>query len=110
MHAVFLFRKTLLPYSVCRKELHLLEHKWRMLEYLEVFQTQPTCNANSRLTDYFSGSKSAVKTLQAFSSASDPLAYADKSISGEIITEVFLDFCARTRQKESGEYLKTLSG
>ncbi|KAG1849139.1 hypothetical protein DFJ58DRAFT_662610 [Suillus subalutaceus] len=80
-----------------------------MLEYLKVFQIQPTCNANSRLTNYFSGSKSAVKTLQAFSSASDPLTYADKSISGEIITEVFLDFCTRTRQKESGGYLKTLS-
>jgi hypothetical protein len=82
-----------------------------MLEYLEVFQMQPTCNTNSRLTDYFSGSsKSAVKTLQAFSSASDPLAYADKSISGEMITEVFVDFCMRTRQEESGGYLKTLSG
>ncbi|KAG2039032.1 hypothetical protein BDR03DRAFT_981073 [Suillus americanus] len=53
--------------------------------------------------------KSAVKTLQAFSSASNPLAYADKLISGEMITEVFLDFCICTRQKESGGYLKTLS-
>ncbi|KAG1859810.1 hypothetical protein F4604DRAFT_1930535 [Suillus subluteus] len=84
------------------RQLHLLEHKRRMLEYLEVFQIQPTCNANSRLTDYFSGSKSAVTTLQAFSSASDPLAYADKSISGEVITEVFLDFC--TQHKAKGEW------
>ncbi|KAG2050296.1 hypothetical protein BDR06DRAFT_974662 [Suillus hirtellus] len=101
--------KTLLPYLVCYKELHLFEHKQQMLEYLEVFQIQPTYNANSRLTNYFSGSKSAVKTLQAFSSTSNPLAYADKSILGEIITEVFLDFCTCTRQKESREYLKTSS-
>ncbi|KAG2106102.1 hypothetical protein BD769DRAFT_1366782, partial [Suillus cothurnatus] len=59
------------------RQLHLLEHKRRMLEYLEV--------------------------------AGDPLGYADKSISGEMITEVFLNVSARTRKGESEGYLKTLS-
>ncbi|KAG2045396.1 hypothetical protein BDR06DRAFT_852815, partial [Suillus hirtellus] len=47
--------------------------------------------------------------LQAFSNPGDSLGYADKCISSEIITEVFSDFCAGTRQKESEMYLKTLS-
>ncbi|KAG0694810.1 hypothetical protein DFH29DRAFT_1006019 [Suillus ampliporus] len=93
------------------RQLHLLEHKRRMLEYLEAFHAQPTCRVNNQLTNYFSGGKSTAgaQMLQAFSVASDPLGYADKSISGEMITEVFLDFCVRTRQRESGAYLKTLS-
>ncbi|KAG0694993.1 hypothetical protein DFH29DRAFT_880333 [Suillus ampliporus] len=76
------------------KELHLLEHKRRMLEYLEAFHAQPTCRVNNQLTNYFSGGKSTAgaQMLQAFSVASNPLGYADKSISGEMITEVFLDF------------------
>lgn len=84
-----------------------------MLEYLEEFCTQPKANY---FINYFTVSKNhsiQTQVLQAFSNPGDSLgyaAYADKWISSEIITEVFLDFCARTRQKESEMYLKTLSG
>jgi hypothetical protein len=81
-----------------------------MLEYLEVFRTQPTGKANNQLMNYFSGGKKTGQTLEMFSSAGDPLGYADKSISGEMITEVFLNVSARTRKGESEGYLKTLSG
>jgi hypothetical protein len=79
-----------------------------MLEYLEAFRVQPKANT---LTSYFTGRSTSSQTLlQAFSSPNDSLGYADKSISDEMITEVFIDFTTRTRQRESAAYLKTLSG
>ena len=47
-------------------------------------------------------------TFKPFSAPDDMQAYADKSISHEIITEVFLDFSGRTRQAESDLYLRSL--
>jgi hypothetical protein len=48
--------------------------------------------------------------LQVFSEPDNQLGYDVKSISNEIITEVFLNFTTRTRQNESMLYLKSLSG
>ncbi|KIJ12147.1 hypothetical protein PAXINDRAFT_15062 [Paxillus involutus ATCC 200175] len=43
-----------------------------------------------------------------FSPPDDVHGYADKSISHEMVTEIFLDFANRTRHVESETYLKTL--
>lgn len=81
-----------------------------MLEYLEEVSRQPKAN---NIVNYFTGGKgcsSQIHVLQEFSDPGNSLGYADKWISDEVITEVFVDFTARTRQKESELYLKTLSG
>jgi hypothetical protein len=46
--------------------------------------------------------------LKMFSPPDDVHGYADKSISHEMVTEIFLDFANRTRHVESETYLKTL--
>ena len=48
--------------------------------------------------------------LQQFSAPDSTMGYNDKSISDEIITKVYLDFSQQTRQEESSEYLKTVTG
>ena len=48
-------------------------------------------------------------TLKSFSTPNDVQGYTDKSISHEIVTEVFLDFSSRTRKAESESYLRSLS-
>ena len=78
-------------------ELHLLEYRQRMLEYLRSFegaQNNPF--------------KAVV--LQQFSAPNSTTGYNDKTISDDIITELYLEFSQRTRQEESSEYLRTLTG
>ena len=48
--------------------------------------------------------------LQQFSAPDSTTGYNDRSISDEIITEVYLEFGQKTRQEESSEYLKTVTG
>lgn len=99
-------------------ELHLFEYKRRMLEYLEAVSTYESSNSSDSRTlglgHYFNhgaaGGMTAGSGLQAFSEPDDQLGYDNKSISHEIITEVFVDFSTRTRQNESALYLKSLSG
>jgi hypothetical protein len=98
-------------------ELHLFEYKRRMLEYLEAFSTYESSNSLNSLTlgHYFNGAAGGMTAgrqsgLQVFSEPDNQLGYDVKSISNEIITEVFLDFTTRTRQNESALYLKSLSG
>jgi hypothetical protein len=81
-----------------------------MLEYLEEVSRQPKAN---NIVNYFTGGKgcsSQIHILQEFSDPGNSLGYAEKWILDEVITEVFVDFTACTRQKESELYLKTLSG
>ncbi|THH00509.1 hypothetical protein EW026_g2025 [Hermanssonia centrifuga] len=49
-------------------------------------------------------------TLKQFSKPWDAEAYNDSSISHELITDVYAQFGQRTRVKEGGDYMKTLSG
>ena len=78
-------------------ELHLLEYQQAMLEYLQEFQKKKTAIfQNVELTE--------------FSSPQDPLAYNDKSITDDMITDVLLEYMKRTRKAESTNYLQTLSG
>ncbi|KAG2059578.1 hypothetical protein BDR06DRAFT_1003175 [Suillus hirtellus] len=101
----------------CIRQLHLFEYKRRMLEYLEAVSTYESSNSSDSRTlglgHYFNhgaaGGMTAGSGLQAFSEPDDQLSYDNKSISHEIITEVFVDFSTRTRQNESALYLKSLS-
>ena len=80
-------------------ELHLLEYKQRMLEYLNHFRT--------RRVNLF---RANIDRLLGFSSPSDVDGYGDKCISNDLITDLLLEFSERTRKIESTEYLQTLSG
>lgn len=80
-----------------RLELHLLEYHKRVFEYLECFESFPT----GRLIPM---------QLKAFSKPTDKLGYNDNPICNDLITEVFLEFSDRTRNEESDEYLRTLTG
>ena len=48
--------------------------------------------------------------LQQFSAPDSMMGYNNRSISNDIITDLYLDFCQRTRKEESSEYLKTVTG
>ncbi|KAJ7606467.1 hypothetical protein DFH06DRAFT_1348008 [Mycena polygramma] len=78
------------------KQLHLLEYKQRHLEYLQAFKarTVPGIGDPSPLTT--------------FSVHNDPTADNGKSITDDLITDVFLEFSNRTRIEECGKYLCTL--
>ncbi|TFY51908.1 hypothetical protein EVG20_g10784 [Dentipellis fragilis] len=79
------------------KQLHLLEYQQSMLEYLQKYRDQ-----RKKLW-------SDVR-LKELSSPSDAQGYADKPISDDLISDLFLDFAARTRHSEAADYLKTLAG
>lgn len=78
-------------------ELHLLEYKQRMLEYLSYFQSARQ-NPLAR------------HDLQMFSSPTDEEGYGDSFITHDLITDLYLDFVARVRESESIEYCKTRTG
>jgi hypothetical protein len=78
-------------------ELHLLEYRQCMLEYLRSFE-----GARQNL---FKKCR-----LQQFSAPNSTTGYDDSSISAETITEAYLEFGGRTRQEESSEFLRTLTG
>ncbi|KAJ7124769.1 hypothetical protein C8R43DRAFT_1135450 [Mycena crocata] len=79
------------------KQLHLLEYKQRHLEYLNAFRTR-----------LVSGLGATCK-VQPFSAPNDPAGYNDKSITDDLIQDVFLEFSNRTRVNECGKYLRTLT-
>ncbi|KAJ7601836.1 hypothetical protein DFH06DRAFT_1351920 [Mycena polygramma] len=79
------------------KQLHLLEYKQRHLECLRAFET--------RIVPQLGPDPSP---LESFSAPNDQTGYNDKSITDDLITDVFLDFSNRTRIEECGKYLCTL--
>jgi hypothetical protein len=84
-------------------ELHLLEYNQVHLEYVESLQSRP------RLSPF--EKPSFIPFSAPRRTKNDPThGYDDKSISDEIITEVFTEFGEKTRQRESDDYLCTLSG
>jgi hypothetical protein len=68
-----------------------------MLEYLRSFE-------RARLNPF------KTRSLQQFSAPDSTTGYDDKSISAETITDAYLEFGDRTRQEESSEFLRTLTG
>lgn len=78
-------------------ELHLLEYKQRMLEYLSCFKSvRPKLFGRN--------------SLSTFSSPTDGDGYNDAFITGDLITDLYLEFVAKVRQSESVEYCKTRTG
>ncbi|KAG1721192.1 hypothetical protein EDB19DRAFT_1773743, partial [Suillus lakei] len=53
---------------------------------------------------------SSPNPLQAFSNPGNKKNYNDKPISNDVITEVFQEFVSGTQERESEDYLWTLSG
>jgi hypothetical protein len=78
-------------------ELHLLKYHKRVLEYLQYFKSIPD-------------GRFVPPQLKSFSDPTDKHGYNDDPISDDVITEVFLEFSNRTRNEESDEYLRTLTG
>jgi hypothetical protein len=68
-----------------------------MLEYLQNFE-------RARVNPF------KTHGLQQFSAPDSTTGYDDKSISAETITDAYLEFGDRTRQEESSEFLRTLTG
>lgn len=86
-------------------ELHLLEYHRRKLAYLKAVQCKHTkVTGTAGLTNF----GITTNTLKPFLAPDDLQGYADKSISHEVITEVFLDFSSCTWQAESQLYLRSL--
>jgi hypothetical protein len=78
-------------------ELHLLEYKQKMLEYVQ--------NAgHCRISPF------KVLLLEEFSGPYDMEGYADCSITHDLITKMFLEFTERTRKHKTENYLQTLTG
>ncbi|KAG0697389.1 hypothetical protein DFH29DRAFT_878740 [Suillus ampliporus] len=83
-------------------ELHLLEFNRGKLAYLQALKSRRTARCGM---DYFSPN-----LLQLFSDPGDTKNYNDKPISNDVITEVFQEFASGSRERESEDYLWTLSG
>jgi hypothetical protein len=50
------------------------------------------------------------QALVPFSNPKDQAGYSDKSITSDMITDIFLEFSERTRKQESHNYLQVLTG
>lgn len=82
-------------------ELHLFEYHQAKLEYLQYFAFQ-TKKQQSTLA--------SPPTLSRFSDPGKADGYNDKSITDDLITDIYLGFSDQTRRAESQEYLRTLTG
>lgn len=79
-------------------ELHLLEYRQRMLEYLLYFKS----GQQNRMTER--------NSVRPFSSPTDENGYGDSFITNDLITDLYLDFIAKGRKSESIEYAQTRTG
>lgn len=79
-------------------ELHLVEYHMTRLEFLRAYEIR------QQQTSLFG------TNLEEFSGPWDPNGYNDRSITDNLITDIFVDFNTRTRSAESQDYLKTLTG
>ncbi|KAG1780071.1 hypothetical protein EV702DRAFT_1194838 [Suillus placidus] len=84
------------------RQLHLVEYHRRKLSYLQAWKSRRTMRHGM---DFFSPNP-----LRLFSDPYDVNNYNDKPISNDVVSEVFQDFVSATRESESEEYLRTLSG
>jgi len=84
------------------EELHLLEYNRRKLNYLQAWKSRRTTRQGM---EFFSPNP-----LRIFSDPYDVNEYNDKPISHDMVSEVFQEFVSGTRERESEEYLHTLSG
>lgn len=81
-------------------ELHLLRYHKARLDYIQHYETHiKTTNTLISKTP-----------LQQFSDPWDSKGYGGKPISDDLITSVYVGFCDRSRNSESDDYLRTLTG
>jgi preprotein translocase subunit Sss1 len=86
-------------------ELHLQEYKQREKEYLEFYSLNRLKNQAT-----FTFNLQAPVCLKKFSEMKDKDKYNDTPITDDMITDLYQQFVKRTRQPESEEYCKTLTG
>ncbi|KAG2140098.1 hypothetical protein DEU56DRAFT_941924 [Suillus clintonianus] len=84
------------------RQLHLLEYHRRKLDYLQAWKSRRTTRHGM---DFFSPNP-----LRAFSGPYDVKEYNARPISHDMVSEIFQEFVSATRERESEEYLRTLSG
>ena len=95
----------LVPVFGLLPELHLLEYQRCALEYLESFQRERS--KPKTVAAYFGKGDLRPATFSPFAHSHG---YAGRSITDEMVSEVYLSFVSRTRQQESELYLRTLTG
>lgn len=81
-------------------ELHRLEYGQAKLEYLDFFAARKKQQCL----------RPDLVVLREFSDPEDTCGYDDKSISDDLISDVYLAFSSKTRIPESQESLRTLTG
>ncbi|KAF7796643.1 hypothetical protein EIP86_007825 [Pleurotus ostreatoroseus] len=98
-------------------ELHLQEYKLREYEYLlqyrECLRPLPPLafrKVTASRRDGLAIFNELVDTDEGDATESARALYGERSISADFITDIYLDCDNRTRQQESAEYVKTLSG
>lgn len=77
--------------------MHLLDYKKRHLEYLQFYLSRGPTPLQP-------------VALQAFSEPYNIDGFDDESITDDMITEILLVYHEKTRQEESAEYARTLTG
>jgi hypothetical protein len=80
-----------------KSELHILEYFKQKYAYLEAFERRGPTVFNQF-------------ELQTFSKPNEEQGYDNKSITDDIITEIYLEFSNKTRRAESDSYLRTRTG
>src|SRR6266536_4905682 len=78
-------------------ELHIQEYFRQKQAYLQAFERQQP-------------SLFCPLELKAYSDLCDVNGYCDKSVTDEMITEIYLEFGDKTRKAESDSYLRTRTG
>lgn len=84
------------PLTRCLTELHLLEYHQTHLEYLRKLKQR--------------GASIQGCPVQEFSHPNDSEGYGDNPISSDLITDVIKVYSGRTREEESAEYIRSLTG
>jgi hypothetical protein len=79
-------------------ELHILEYFKQKNGYLEAFEQRQPCFFRQ------------LDILEPFSDLCDASGYNNKSITDEMITEIYLEFSNRTQKAKSDSYLHTRTG
>jgi len=85
-------------------ELHLQEYKQREKEYLEFYA------ANRPKSQGTLFNTQIPIRLKKFSDMKDRDGYNDTPITDDMVTDLYQQFVKQTRQPESEEYCKTLTG
>jgi hypothetical protein len=87
-------------------EFHLLEHRKLFLEYLQAFQLRRQTPLQPLPLKPFHGLAGEVTG----EGSTVGYMYDDKSISEDMVGDVYIEYSKRTRQQESDDYVRSLTG